>query len=155
MESAAPGIVQAENHLDHTRLARRLKLVGAGVLAVVLAAAATWQFMHEPVTVKYSTARVTQGAITHTVAATGTVNPVMTIIVGSYVSGVISDMYCDYNTRVKNGQVCARVDARPYRAALEQARGQLARDTAQLEGAQANLRRYAELASQDSIARQT
>src|SRR5581483_1755576 len=120
-----------------------------------LAVVAAWRFMHEPTAVKYSTAHVTQGVITRTVAATGTVNPVMTIIVGSYVSGVISDMYCDYNTRVKKGQICARVDARPYRAALDQAQGQLARDTAQLEGAQANLRRYAELDSQDSIARQT
>ncbi len=155
MESAVPGILQTGNQLDHRGLARSLKLVAAGVLSVALVAAGVWRFMHEPATVKYSTARVTQGAITRSVAATGTVNPVMTIIVGSYVSGVISDMYCDYNTRVRKGQICARVDARPYRAALDQAKGQLARDMAQLEGAQANLRRYAELDSQDSIARQT
>ena len=152
--SIAPGIVQAGNQLDHRRLVRGSRVTVVGVLVLVLAVVAAWRFMHEPAAVKYSIAHVTQGVVTRTVTATGTVNPVMTIIVGSYVSGVISDMYCDYNTRVKKGQICARVDARPYRAALDQAQGQLARDTAQLEGAQANLRRYRELDSQDSIARQ-
>lgn len=153
MESAASGI-HAGGELNREKRGHGWKIAVAGTVLVLVTAAATWRLMHAPVPVRYSTATATQGAITRSVAATGTVNPVMTIIVGSYVSGVISDMYCDYNTRVKKGQVCARLDARPYRAALDQANGQLARDLAQLEGARANLRRYAELDSQDSIARQ-
>ena len=155
MEGAVPGIAHAGNDPGSKVGRRGRRLAIAGVLLVLVAAAAGWRIMQAPAAVKYSTAPVTQGPITRAVAATGTVNPVMTIIVGSYVSGVISDMYCDYNTRVKKGQVCARVDARPYRAALDQANGQLTRDLAQLEGARANLRRFAELDRQDSIARQT
>lgn len=90
---------------------------------------------HRPTPVTYLTAAVTRGAVTRTVVATGTVNPQLTIIVGSYVSGVISNVYCDYNTRVNQGQLCAKIDPRPYQAALDQAQGQLARDSAQLAGA--------------------
>jgi len=79
----------------------------------------------------------------------------MTIIVGSYVSGVIRDVYCDYNTQVKKGQLCARIDPRPYEAALEQARGGLARDGAQLGGARADLARYAILLQENLVARST
>ena len=131
---------------------RRL-LALAGML-VLLAAAAAWWVSQKAPPVNYVTVPVGRGVVARTVNATGTVNPVLTIIVGSYVSGVISEMYCDYNTRVRKGQVCARIDARPYKAALDQARGQLARDSAQLEGAQLNLTRYAVLKDQDSVARQ-
>jgi HlyD family secretion protein len=43
------------------------------------------------------------GLVTKVVSTTGTVNPELTIIVGSYVSGIIKDVYCDYNTQVKTG----------------------------------------------------
>ncbi len=124
-------------------------------LALGLAALLAWWAMQRPAAVKYVTAPISRGVVARTVSATGTVNPVLTIIVGSYVSGVIQEMYCDYNTRVKKGQLCAKIDPRPYKAALDQAQGQLARDTAQLEGARLNLSRYAVLKDQDSIAKQT
>ncbi len=123
------------------------------VAAILMALGGTlWWFGHQSAPVRYITAVVTRGSVARTVAATGTVNPVLTIIIGSYVSGVISDMYCDYNTRVKKGQLCAKIDPRPYQAALDQAKGQLARDSAQLAGARIDLARYAVLQKQDSIA---
>ena len=131
------------------------KLVLLGVSLLVLAGGTLWWAMRPPAQTGYRVATVTPGTISRTVAATGTVNPVLTIIVGSYVSGVISSMSCDYNTQVKKGQLCAKIDPRPYQAALDQAKGQLARDAAQLEGARVNLARYAELQGEDSIARQT
>ncbi len=136
---------------------RTSRKVAVSVLAaaVLLGVAGTWWFQHEAAPVRYLTAPVTRGIVARTVAATGTVNPVLTIIIGSYVSGVISDMYCDYNTRVKKGQLCAKIDPRPYQAALDQAKGQLARDSAQLAGARIDLARYAALEKQDSIAVQT
>ena len=160
-ESVAPNDIRAgegipaRNQSVHKALGAGGKLAAVGAVILVVVAVATWWIRHEPAAIEYSTARVTKGSVIRTVSATGTVNPMLTIIIGSYVSGVISDMYCDYNTRVRKGQVCARVDARPYRAALDQARGQLTRDMAQLEEARVNLRRYAELDRQDSIARQT
>jgi HlyD family secretion protein len=105
--------------------------------------------------IQYVTATVTRGAVVRTVSASGTVNPFLTIIVGAYVSGVIRDLYCDYNTVVKKGQLCAQIDPQPYQATLTQAQGQLERDQARLEGARADLERYRGLAKQDSIAKQT
>ena len=129
----------------------------AGFLAAMLLAAAaiTGWFTLKPAPVRYITAPVTRGTVARSVVATGTVNPVLTIIVGSYVSGVIQSMYCDYNTRVKKGQLCAKIDPRPYQAALDQANGQLARDAAQLAGARVDLARYGVLWRQNSIAKQT
>jgi HlyD family secretion protein len=131
----------------------KLAIILGGVLT--LATAVIWWAKPGSPPERYVVTEVTRGTVARTVAATGTVNPVLTIIIGSYVSGVISDMSCDYNTQVKKGQLCAKIDPRPYQAALDQAKGQLARDSAQLGGARIDLARYAELQKEDSIARQT
>ena len=104
--------------------------------------------------VHYTTAPITRGPIARSVTATGTVNPILTIIVGSYVSGVIQSLSCDYNTVVKAGQICAKIDPRPYQATLDQYSGQLARDQAILGKDRLDLARYQKLAAQNSIARQ-
>jgi HlyD family secretion protein len=104
--------------------------------------------------VQYITARVSRGSIARTVTATGTVNPVLSIIVGSYVSGRIESIYCDYNTHVRAGQVCAKIDPRPFQATLDQYTGQLLRDQAILNKDRVNLTRYQKLAAQSAIARQ-
>ena len=70
------------------------------------------------------TAPATIGPIARSVTATGTVNPELTIIVGTYVSGVIQELSCDYNTQVKRGQICAKIDPRPYQSIVDQAQGE-------------------------------
>jgi HlyD family secretion protein len=123
-------------------------LLVIGVIAVV------WWSLSSGGTVRYTTAAVTRGAITRAVVATGTVNPVLTIIVGSYVSGTIQNVQCDYNTQVKKGQVCATIDPRPYQALLDQYSGQLLRDQAILEKERVDLVRYQKLAATNAIAGQ-
>jgi HlyD family secretion protein len=140
----------AAEAIKPSRRARRIYAVAAAAAALALLAA--WWTSRRPVPPRYVTAAVSRGTVARTVTATGTVNPVMTIIIGSYVSGAIRDVYCDYNTRVRKGQLCARIDPRPYQAALEQARGQLARDSAQLSGARVDLARYAVLVRQNLVA---
>jgi HlyD family secretion protein len=71
--------------------------------------------------------------------ATGSVNPELTIIVGTYVSGVIQELSCDYNTEVKRGQTCAKIDPRPYQSIVDQAKASLAIAKAQLEKDKASL----------------
>ena len=110
--------------------------------------------MHRSGPVQYVTVRAAHGPITRTATATGTVNPVLTIIVGAYDSGVIQNLYCDYNTQVRAGQVCAKIDPRPYQATLDQYTGQLLRDQAMLDKDRTDLARYQQLAAQNSIARQ-
>ena len=117
---------------------RKVGLIVA-LLVLPLAAGAAWWMLGSAGPVQYSTAPVTRGAVTRAVTATGTVNPELTIIVGTYVSGVIQQLYCDYNTQVKKGQVCARIDPRPYQAIVDQNKANLAVAKAQLEKDKANL----------------
>ena len=91
----------------------------AAVIARPCGRAATWWALDERSTVRYVTAPVAKGAVTRTVTATGTVNPELTIIVGATVSGVIQELFCDYNTQVKKGQVCAKIDPRPYQSVVD------------------------------------
>lgn len=58
---------------------------------------------------------------------------------GTYVSGVIQELYCDYNTVVKKDQICAKIDPRPYQTAVDQAKANLSVAKAQLEKDRANL----------------
>jgi HlyD family secretion protein len=88
---------------------------------------------------RYVTAQVKRGSIIQAVTTTGTVNPVTVVQVGTYVSGPIVTVYCDFNTEVKKGQLCAKIDPRPYAIAVEQARANLANGRAQLEKDTASL----------------
>ncbi len=133
-------------------LQRRLAWIG-GLAGVVLAAlAVAWWAGHRSPAVQYLRAPVTRGTVARSISATGTVNPVLTVIVGSYVSGVIQAQYCDFNTRVRKGQLCARIDPRPYQTVVDQntaqlgvARAQLQKDRANLEYARINEARQAGL----------
>jgi HlyD family secretion protein len=109
------------------------------VLVAAGGAAAMWMKFRHGGTMQYVTVPVTRGAVTRAVTATGTVNPELTIIVGSYVSGVIKELYCDYNTEVRKGQVCAKIDPRPYETVVNQAKANLAIGKAQLLKDQASL----------------
>jgi HlyD family secretion protein len=130
----------------HEPRSRKHWLIAGGVsLLVVAAAAATWWALAERGSIHYVTAPVAKGAVIRTVTATGTVNPELTIIVGAAVSGIIQQLYCDYNTRVKTGQVCARIDPRAYQSVVDQNKANLAVAKAQLEKDKANLT-YAKLA---------
>ena len=88
---------------------------------------------------KIVTARVTEGPIVRSVTATGTVNPVITVQVGTYVSGPILAIYADYNAPVKKGQAIAKIDPRPYQATVEIAHATLANSRAQMGKDQADL----------------
>ncbi len=141
----------------------RRPYLAAGVLSVLLAAAsAAWWTAGRSGPVHYTTTPVARGAVVRAVTATGTINPVLTIIVGTYVSGVIQELYCDYNTQVKKGQICAKIDPRPYQTIVDQdkaivavAKAQLEKDKANLEYAKVNFGRNTLLAQQKSIALDT
>ena len=69
--------------------------------------------------VHYVTTAADKGDIVQAVTATGTVNPVVTVQVGTYVSGPIVQMLCDFNTQVKKGQLCAKIDPSTYQMTLD------------------------------------
>ncbi|QXL85005.1 efflux RND transporter periplasmic adaptor subunit [Comamonas sp. NLF-1-9] len=95
-----------------------------------------------------------QGALPVLVDALGTVTPPITATLVPQVSGLLTEVLFTEGQMVKKGQVLARIDVRPYEQQLAQARGQQARDAAQLAQARLTLSRYQTLLAQDSIARQ-
>jgi HlyD family secretion protein len=117
---------------------RRWLAIGA-VLILAAVGGTAWWSMRSSATAQYVTLPATRGSITRAVTATGTVNPELTIIVGSYVSGVILQLYCDYNTQVRAGQICAKIDPQPYQAVVNQQKASVALAKAQLEKDKANL----------------
>ena len=118
---------------------RHWVIAGLASLLIVAIVGVTWWAFAERSTLHYVTVPVAKGAVTRTVTATGTVNPELTIIVGTAVSGIIKELSCDYNTQVKKGQVCAKIDPRPYQSVVDQNRANLAVAKAQLEKDKANL----------------
>jgi HlyD family secretion protein len=101
---------------------------------------------------EYRTAAVTRGDLTQSVTASGQLNPVVNVQVGSQISGIIQQLYADFNSIVTQGQVIAVLDPATYRAAVHQAEGELANSKAGLELAQVDARRSAELLQSKLIA---
>jgi HlyD family secretion protein len=93
----------------------------------------------------YQTATITRGPITQAVTATGTLNPVVNVQVGSQVSGNIAKLFVDFNSQVKAGQVVAQIDPALFQATVTQAEGDLANAQAALELAKVNAKRTQEL----------
>jgi HlyD family secretion protein len=86
---------------------------------------------------KFVTATLEKGRIVARVTATGTLSALVTVQVGSQVSGRIAEIYADFNSPVKKGQVIAKIDAQIFAAAVEQARANLAAANGQLVKAKA------------------
>ena len=72
--------------------------------------------------IHYKTALVDRGPITAIVTATGTINPVVSVQVGSQVSGKVAQLFADFNSKVARGQILAQIDQKPFKARLSQAR---------------------------------
>ena len=98
------------------------------------------------------------GPVSRAITASGSVNPVITVQVGAFVSGNIQTLSCDFNTKVSKGQVCATIDPRPYQLTVDQARAsvqtaqaQEVKDKAALQYADLTYGRAVKLMAEDSI----
>jgi HlyD family secretion protein len=102
----------------------------------------------------YQTATVTKGSITQLVTATGTLNPVTNVQVGSQVSGNIQKLFADFNSQVKAGQTVAQIDPAIFQATVTQAEGDLATAQAALELARVNADRTQKLFAEKNSSQQ-
>ena len=100
----------------------------------------------------YQTATVTRGPLTQAVSATGTLNAVVNVQVGSQVSGNIQKLFADFNSVVKAGQVIAQIDPAVFQASVTQAEGDLANAAAALELARLNAARTEALVARQNSA---
>jgi HlyD family secretion protein len=89
----------------------------------------------------FRTTPVTRGTVTAAVSATGTLNAVITVLVGSQVSGQVKELYADFNSQVKKGQVIARIDPEIFEAKVNQAKAQVDAAKAAVLNQQASVER--------------
>jgi HlyD family secretion protein len=100
-------------------------LIGIATLLAIIGAGTWYWWTAGTPPVQYKTALVDRGPITAIVTATGTVNPVVSVQVGSQVSGTITQLMVDFNSVVTKGQVLALIDQQPFKARVSQARAAL------------------------------
>jgi HlyD family secretion protein len=99
----------------------------------------TYYYKGRDSAVKYRTVKVERGTLSAFVTANGTINPVITVIVGSQVSGTIQKLYADYNSRVKLGELIAQIDPAIFQAQTSQAKAKLENARATVLNAQADI----------------
>ncbi|MGZ3590557.1 MAG: HlyD family secretion protein, partial [Thermodesulfobacteriota bacterium] len=88
---------------------------------------------------KFRLAKIERGEINFVVTATGTINPVINVLVGSQVSGTIKALHADFNSQVKEGQVIAQIDPAIFQAQVDQAKATVLTNQANLLNSQSNL----------------
>ncbi|CAB3629697.1 efflux transporter periplasmic adaptor subunit [Achromobacter marplatensis] len=149
----------------HPSRTQRLILIAAALLLAVLIAVAYGlmgsqgpaparppEYGQIPVAVSVAAARM--GPLQRDLHALGTITPLAQVTLRSQVDGELVRLHYTEGQAVTRGQLLAEIDARPYRAALAAAEGELARTQALLDNAQADLQRYRRLARQESVAGQ-
>jgi HlyD family secretion protein len=109
-------------------------------------------FQRDKESYQFETAKIEKGAISNTVTATGTLEAITTVEVGTQVSGVIENLYVDFNSNVKKGQLLAELDKTPLLAQLEQTKATVDEAEAELEFQTANYNRLMSLWEKDLIA---
>lgn len=123
---------------------KKKKLIICMSVAIAIIAAVTI-FMRsnkrQPITIIYETAKVERATISNSVTATGTIEPVNKVEVGTQVSGIISKIYVDYNSIVKKGQVIAELDKINLESELASAKANLASSKSELDYQETNYKR--------------
>lgn len=104
---------------------KKILLGAATVAALVVAGAAYWHFSGNSNQPAYRLAALERGSLVAAVSATGTLNPVTSVQVGSQVSGQIKEIYVDFNSVVKQGQIIARIDPESFALRVNQAMADL------------------------------
>jgi HlyD family secretion protein len=106
--------------------------------ALVIAGAAGWKSMRAPAAPAYTPVTVRRGDLAKTISATGKVQAVVTVQVGTQVSGTVSELHADFNDHVRAGQVIARLDPSEIQAQLQQAKATLASAQARVAAARSS-----------------
>ncbi len=138
---------------------RGSRLVAAVFVVVALAAGLyAWTQRNDAEAPRFRTGKIERGPITATVSATGTLNPVTSVQVGTQVSGQIKELYVDFNSPVKKGQLIARIDpetfeyrVRQAQADADAARSAQNRSQVSLVNAQRELNRTKELVAKNFV----
>ena len=104
---------------------RKTLLIALVVVLAAVAAGAWYWFAGRGQAVQYRFGKVERGSLTAAVSATGTLNPVVSVLVGSQVSGQVKEIYADYNSPVKKDQIIARIDPDSFSLRVNQSMADL------------------------------
>jgi len=133
---------------------KKKALVITGVVSVIVIAAvlALKPFSKKEAAVTFETVKVEKANITNTVTATGTIEAITTVEVGTQVSGILQHVYVDFNDNVKQGQLLAKLDETSLRAQLDQSQSAVNQAQAQLTYQEATYNRLKVLRDKELIA---
>ncbi len=132
---------------------KTLIIIGVAVVVVVLGLLALRSFKKKEKAVSFTTVKVERGSISNTVTATGTVEAIKTVNVGTQVSGILSHVYATFNDVVKQGQLLARLDTTALAAQVNQAQASVNQAQAQLNFQKATYERLKVLYDKNLIAK--
>jgi HlyD family secretion protein len=129
------------------------KIIVVAVAVALVAVAAYFLISGSGNDVSFKTEKLVSGDITETITASGTVNAVVTVLVGTQVSGTISKLYVDYNSKVKKGQLLAKIDPLLLQAQVDQANANMLKLVANTTDAKKSRDRNRQLFAKNLIAR--
>ena len=125
--------------------------IGLGAVGILLAGGAAYVATRPSDEIKWRQTKVERGHVTQRINATGTINALISVPVGTQVSGVVTGLYADYNSLVKKGQVIARIDPTVWETQLKDAEATLQRSQATFDNARTEYSRYKRLSAQKLV----
>jgi len=131
---------------------RTLIITSAVAVIVIAVIVALKPFSKKEAAVTFDTVKVEKGNITSTVTATGTIEAIKTVNVGTQVSGILQHVYVDFNDNVKQGQLLARLDETSLQAQLDQSQAAVNQAQAQLTYQEATFNRLKVLKDKELVA---
>jgi len=126
--------------------------ISAALLTVAVATLATVHSCRKSNTYRYETVKVTRGSIVNEVTATGTLEAITSVVVGTQVSGIVEKLYVDFNSPVKKGQILAELDKTALRSSVQQSLASLENSKAEMEYQASNYKRSKALREKNLIA---
>ena len=125
-------------------MSKKSKKIGLAAVAVVAVGIIVWLFVgkKEKSSISYETEKVVRTTIQNSITATGTIEPVTSVTVGTQVSGIVAHLYVDYNSEVRRGQVIAELDKTNLMSELNTAKANLNSVQSALNYQSANFNRY-------------
>jgi len=131
---------------------KKLLFIGSALVLIVVGFLVYKSFGSTDKTISFETSKISKGTISNTVTATGTLEAVKTVELGTQVSGVITKIYVDYNSEVKKGQLLAQIDETPLLAQLAQSKSSVDQSEAEVKYQKATYERYKALIDKKLIA---
>ena len=125
-------------------MSKKSKKIGLAAVAVVAVGIIVWLFAgkKEKSSISYETEKVVRTTIQNSITATGTIEPVTSVTVGTQVSGIVAHLYVDYNSEVRRGQVIAELDKTNLMSELNTAKANLNSVQSALNYQSSNFNRY-------------